>query len=330
MPRPCWRASSPPSTASPRSMSIGRRNIAVRIQVDPAALAARGIGIDELAAAVGARPTSISATGTLNGAHQVRHHPCRRPARQCRGIPPADHRLSQWRAGAPAAMSADVDRQRRESTSVGELVQRPARHRAGDPAPARLQHHRRWSTRSSQVLPQFEAQLPAVDQARTCSTTAARSIRAVGRRCAVHPADRRRAGGGGDLRLPAQRLGHHHSLAGAAHHHHRHLRRHGAAGLQPRQSVADGADPVGRLCGRRRHRDAGEHRPPCRGGREALRGGDEGLARNRLHHPVHDHLAGGGVHSHRSSWAALSAGCCTNSPSPSSSPSWSPASSRSP
>ena len=30
----------------------------------------------------------------------------------------------------------------------------------------------------------------------------------------------------------------------------RHLRRHVAARLQPRQSVADGADPVGRLCGR--------------------------------------------------------------------------------
>ncbi len=34
------------------------------------------------------------------------------------------------------------------------------------------------------------------------------------------------AGGGGDLRLPAPRLGHHHSLAGAAHRRHRHLRRH--------------------------------------------------------------------------------------------------------
>ena len=43
---------------------------------------------------------------------------------------------------------------------------------------------------------------------------------------------------------------HHHSLAGAAHRRAGHLRRHGAAGLQSRQSVADGADPVGRLCGR--------------------------------------------------------------------------------
>ena len=42
-----------------------------------------------------------------------------------------------------------------------------------------------------------------------------------------------------------------------------------------------------------------------------------GSARNRLHHPVHDRVAGGGVHSAWSSWAASSAGCCTNSPSPS-------------
>ena len=35
--------------------------------------------------------------------------------------------------------------------------------------------------------------------------------------------------------------------------------------LQPRQSLADGADHRGRLRGRRCHRDAGEHRAPYRG-----------------------------------------------------------------
>ena len=39
-------------------------------------------------------------------------------------------------------------------------------------------------------------------------------------------------------------------VAGAAHRGDRHLRRHGGDGLQSRQSVADGADPVGGLCGR--------------------------------------------------------------------------------
>jgi HAE1 family hydrophobic/amphiphilic exporter-1 len=42
----------------------------------------------------------------------------------------------------------------------------------------------------------------------------------------------------------------HHPVAGAAHHHHRHLRGHGGLRFQPGQSVVDGADAVGRLCGR--------------------------------------------------------------------------------
>ena len=42
-----------------------------------------------------------------------------------------------------------------------------------------------------------------------------------------------------------------------------------AGRLQPRQSVADGADHRGRLRGGRRHRDAGEHHPLRRRGRGA-------------------------------------------------------------
>ena len=52
-----------------------------------------------------------------------------------------------------------------------------------------------------------------------------------------------------------------HRAAGAD----RHLRRDVRARLQPRQSVADGADDRGRLRRRRRDRHAGEHRPPHRG-----------------------------------------------------------------
>ena len=73
------------------------------------------------------------------------------------------------------------------------------------------------------------------------------------------------AGGDGDLRVPAQRLGHghpeRHRAAGAG----RHVRRDVPAGLQPRQPVADGPDHRGRLRRRRRHRHAGEHLSPHRG-----------------------------------------------------------------
>jgi multidrug efflux pump len=61
----------------------------------------------------------------------------------------------------------------------------------------------------------------------------------------------------------------------------RHVRRDVSAGLQPRQSLADGADGRDRLRGRRRHRGAGEHHPPYRTGmprrlhEAALRGARE-------------------------------------------------------
>ena len=55
-------------------------------------------------------------------------------------------------------------------------------------------------------------------------------------------------------------------------------------------------DAVGRLRGRRRHRHAGEHRAPHRRRHAAVRGGAEGLARDRLHHRVDHLLADRGVH----------------------------------
>ena len=67
-------------------------------------------------------------------------------------------------------------------------------------------------------------------------------------------------------------------------------------GLQPRQSVADGADDRHRLRGRRRHRDDREHRPP-HGERRVRDGGvAEGRQRNRLHRDLADGVADRGVH----------------------------------
>ena len=77
-----------------------------------------------------------------------------------------------------------------------------------------------------------------------------------------------------------------------------HLRRNSRDGLQSRQSFADGAHPFGRLRRRRRHRHAGKHRPPCRSGRAARHGGASRVARDRLHDSFHDHIACRGFHSH--------------------------------
>ncbi len=67
-------------------------------------------------------------------------------------------------------------------------------------------------------------------------------------------------------------------------------------GLQPGQSVADGADDLGRLRRGRRDRHAGEHLPPYRRGHEAAGRGAEGRRRDRLHHRLHQLLPDRGVH----------------------------------
>ncbi len=67
-------------------------------------------------------------------------------------------------------------------------------------------------------------------------------------------------------------------------------------GLQPRQSVADGADDRHRIRGRRRHRDDREHRP-SHGERRIRDGGvAEGRPRNRLHGDFADGVADRRVH----------------------------------
>ena len=116
-----------------------------------------------------------------------------------------------------------------------------------------------------------------------------------GRGCAVHAAVDHRAGGDGDLRLPAQFLGHRDpdrdGAAGAA----RRLRADVGVRLYARQSVADGAHDCGRLRGRRRHRDAGKHHPLYRGRREAAGGRLQGRQGNRFYHRLDQYLAGGGA-----------------------------------
>ena len=67
--------------------------------------------------------------------------------------------------------------------------------------------------------------------------------------------------------------------------------------LQPRQSVADGAVDRRRLRGRRRRRRDREHRAAHGGRRHAVRSGAEGRRRNRLHHHVDHAVADRRVHS---------------------------------
>ena len=69
------------------------------------------------------------------------------------------------------------------------------------------------------------------------------------------------------------------------------------AQFQSRQHLADGAHDRGRLRGRRRHRGGGEHLPPYRARHAAVRGGAQGLARDRFHGALDQLLADRGIHS---------------------------------
>ena len=242
----------------------GSQKFAVRIQADPVALAARGIGIDQVATIANAANPNIP-TGSLSGAKQsiVLHS-----SGQLESGAAFNRQVIAYKNGAPVRVQ-DVGarhRQRREQI-CGELVQRPARDRARDPAPARLQHHRRrqrdqehpaalQGAAAGNDLPQHALRPQPVDPR-------------LGLRCRTDARARRRSGRRRDLRLPANAVSDPHPLAGAAHRRDRHLRRHVVPRLQPGQSFAAGADAVGRFRRRRRHRHAREHRAPCRGRRAA-------------------------------------------------------------
>ena len=117
------------------------------------------------------------------------------------------------------------------------------------------------------------------------------------RRRRAHGADRGAAGGGGHRLLPAQRPRRPHPQR----------RRRGLpAGrvgamyllhFSLDNLVADGADRLDRLRRRRRHRRAREHHPPRRGGHGPARSGAARRARGRLHRAFDQRFAGGGVHS---------------------------------
>ena len=198
-----------------------------------------------------------------------------------------------------------------ENDKIAVLVRRPAAAIIlADPAPARHQHGRGRRRRASSCCRTFRAQLPAVGQAATCSSTARESIRESvddvkftllltlvlvvlviflflrNVSATVIPS----------LALPL-------SIVGT-------FARHVPARLQPRQPLADGAHALGRLRRRRRDRDAREHRPPhgawaSRRCEAAL----DGLARDRLHDPLDDALARRGVHPGAVHGRASSAGC---------------------
>jgi HAE1 family hydrophobic/amphiphilic exporter-1 len=111
----------------------GAQKYAVRIQADPTSSLARGIGIDELHAAV--KSSNVNQpTGNLEGDKQSF---ALRPTASCSTPTPTgpDRGLAQRRAGALEEVARVVDASRDNQGPTG-LVQGPAHHHPGHPAPA--------------------------------------------------------------------------------------------------------------------------------------------------------------------------------------------------
>ena len=212
----------------------GAQKYAVRVQVDPKALASRGIGIDEVSSAIQNANVDLP-TGTLYGAHQAF-------TVQAKGqlINAAAYRplIVAYRNGSPVRLD-DVGR-------VLDSVQnnKTAGWANGEPSVV-LAIQRQPGANTVEVvdnvmrlLPAFRAEMPAGLKINTLGDR--RHHPRLGQRRAIHPAADRVPGRDGDLPVPAQSLGDHHPEPRAADVDHRHLRRDVGARLHPRQSFADG------------------------------------------------------------------------------------------
>jgi HAE1 family hydrophobic/amphiphilic exporter-1 len=231
----------------------GAQKFAVRVQANPEALAAKGLTLLDLQNAVAAANSDTPA-GTLMGPNQSFTLQMRNQFNKAADFAPI---IVAYRDGAPVRVSdvaKVVDGVENDQVAGWYNGQRSiilAIQRQPDANTVQVVDGVRA------LLPVFEAELPAAVKLSVLSDRSV-SIRSsvddvqftlILVACLVvmviflflrnvghdHPVDHR--AGGGD----------------------RHLRGHVFDGLQPRQSVADGADDRGRLRRRRRHRHAGEH-----------------------------------------------------------------------
>ena len=201
MPRPCWRARFRPLDGVAQVSVFGSAKYAVRIQADPDALAARQIGIDT---AGDCRQPPPMSTGHRRAQRRRRRPPSSTPTASStmppssatRSSPIATARRCGW-AMSPMSSTALENPLRRQ------LVQRhsaPSRWRfSRQPGSNTIERDRRdqdASCRSSRPACPPAVKLEVMYDRSQSSAPRSTTCR--------DAADRRRAGGGRDLRLPAQ------------------------------------------------------------------------------------------------------------------------------
>ena len=287
----------------------GSAKYAVRIQLDPGAMASRGIGIDEVQAAVSNGNSNLPA-GVLMGPNQsftVQATGQLQSAAAFRQLVVAYRNGAPVRLGDLGDVLDDVQNNRAWSDVNGRanialaIVRQPGTNTVAvaDAVTARID--------------ELRPQLAGLDRVPAHLRPRRRHPR-VGARRAVHARAHARARGARDLPVPAERARHVDPLAGAPVLDRGHVQRDVGARLLAEQPHADGAHAVGGLRGGRRHRDAREHRAPPGDGQDADAGGARRLEGDQLHDPVDHAVAGRGVHSRSCSCPGWWDGCSRSSP----------------
>ena len=237
----------------------GQQKPAIRVQIDPAKLAAMGLTLEDVRSAL-TNATVNSPKGSIDGpdsSYTVLDND------QLIHAAPYNDIVIAWHNGAPVHIG-----------DVGQAIRGPQNREL-----AAWQNGKRGILllafkqpganvintveRIKAALPALEASIPPV---RACQHDRRPhpDHPGFGQRRRIHAGPVDRAGGDGDLPVPAQRVGHHHPQRDRATGAGRHTRRHVPAGFQPRQPVTDGPDDRGGLRRRRRDRHAGEHLPAHR------------------------------------------------------------------
>ena len=270
---------------------FGAAKYAVRVDVDPRRLSARGIGIDEVASAIQNANVNLP-TGTMYGSERAFTVLANGQLFRAPGLRSAGDRVSQQQPGAAQRSGARLRRHR--AGQVRQFLSRHAQHQPRDPEAARHERRRRGGRGQG-----VDADVPRVAAAVGAARRPHRSIGVdsrVGARRQAHAVSDVRARGDGDLHLPAQHHRHDHLGPDLARDDGRHLRGDVPVQLQPRQPVVDGAHLERRLRRRQHHRDAGEHRPAHGDGQVAAAGVVRRLEGSGVHDRRHDRLAGRHFH----------------------------------
>ena len=242
---------------------FGQQKYAVRIQIDPTALAARGISIDQLQAAV-ASANSNTPLGVLQNNKQQLTITANTQLTDAAGF---SNIIIATKNGHPVRLG--------EVTRVVDSVQTTTTASWYDGTRAIIMAVQRQPDANTvdvvdkvkAMLPSFQDQMPAAAEHQAAQRPL--DLDPPGRqRRAVHAAAHHRPGDAGDLRVPAPGHGDHHPGRGGADLADRHAWRDVPVRLFHRQHIADGPDARRRPRRRRRHRHAGEHLPPYGGGRD--------------------------------------------------------------